>query len=228
MTTTVAALTGWCLAAGLMLELRRRARLLADAAHELRGPLTAISLGLEALRRQPAARQRAEALATELCRMEVAADDVAAAGTGRRAPARAVEVPLKQLVERSGEAWRSAAARRGGRVAFDWQAGPAAVRADQRRLAQAFGNLLANAVEHGGGEIVVRGRPWNGGVRVEVEDRGAPPAARRRKPGRADGRGRGLGIAGRALEEAGGRLLSFDRPGGGRVAVAELPPDRPR
>ena len=66
----------WCF------ELRRRARLVADAAHELRGPLTAISLGIEALRRQPAARQRAEALATELCRMEVAADDVAAAGAG--------------------------------------------------------------------------------------------------------------------------------------------------
>ena len=61
------------------MELRRRAGLVADAAHELRGPLTAISLGIEALRRQPAARRRAEALATELCRMEVAAEDVGAA-----------------------------------------------------------------------------------------------------------------------------------------------------
>ena len=140
-----------------------------------------------------------------------------------------MQLPLKQLVERSGEAWRPAAARRGGRVTFDWQAGPRSVRADQRRLAQAFGNLLANAVEHGGGEIVVRGRPWNGGIRVEVEDRGAPFTGRRAKPRRRRcDAGAGSRSPARALEQAGGRLCSFDRPGGGHVAVAELPLDRPR
>ena len=222
--STLAAVAGWCLAAALLLELRRRAALLADAAHELRGPLTAISLGIEALRRQPAARRRADALATELCRMEVAADDVAAAGRGRRAPKRAEDVSLRQLVERSGEAWQAAAGGRGGRVAFDWGADGEIVRADPRRLAQAFGNLIANAVEHGGGEIVVRGRRSNGAIRVEIEDRGtaaAMPARTGRE--RTARRGRGLAIATRALEQAGGRLGASDRPGGGRLAVAELP-----
>jgi signal transduction histidine kinase len=195
----------------------------ADAAHELRGPLTAISLGLEALKRQPAARRRAEALATEVCRMDVAADDVSAAARGRRAAARAAQVPLRQLIERSGEAWLPAAARRGGRVVFDWRVGGAEVQADPRRLAQAFGNLLANAVEHGGGQIVVRGRPSNGWVRVEVEDRGA-----QNPPHTGAGRGRGLRIAARALDDVGGRIVSFDRPGGGRVAVAEIPIERKR
>ena len=217
--TIAAATAGWCLVALLLLELRRRSALVADAAHELRGPLTAITLGIEALRRQPAARKRAEALATELCRMEVAADDVAAAGRGRRAEGRAERVALKPLLERSSEAWRAAAERRGGHVAFDWRTGATPVRADPRRLAQAFGNLLANAVEHGGGEIVVRGRPSKGGVRVEIEDRGAQNRVRDR-PG-----GRGLGIAARALEQAGGRLASSERPDGGRVAIAELPLD---
>jgi signal transduction histidine kinase len=222
--STLAAVAGWCLVAALLLELRRRAALLADAAHELRGPLTAISLGIEALRRQPAARHRADALATELCRMEVAADDVAAAGRGRRTPQRSVDVPLKQLVERSGEAWQAAAARRGGRVAFDWPAGGESVQADPRRLAQAFGNLLANAVEHGGGEIVVRGRRSNGAIRVEIEDRGTAAARPTRTGGkRAGRRGRGLAIANRALEQAGGRLAASERPDGGRLAVAELP-----
>lgn len=217
----LAAVTGWLCAVALVVELRRRAGLIADAAHELRGPLTAISLGIEALRRQPAARRRADALATELCRMEVAADDVAAAARGRRAGTRPTGLALEQLVRGSGEAWQAAAGRRGGRVTFDWQAGAAPLHADRRRLAQAFGNLLANAVEHGGGEIVVRGRQANGGVRVEVEDRGA--AVPLRRPPR---RGRGLAIAARALEEAGGRLASFDRADGGRVAVAELPVER--
>ena len=212
--------------AALVVELRRRGGLIADAAHELRGPLTAISLGLEALRRQPAARHRVEALTAELSRVEVAAEDVAAAARGRRTRAKGHPLPLKQLVERSGQAWQAAAERRGGRVTFDWRAADGAwVRADSRRLAQAFGNLLANAVEHGGGEIVVRGLPSNGGIRVEVEDGGA--RRRREKRKSAGGRGRGLGIATRAVEQAGGRLAAFDRPGGGRVAVAELPTDGP-
>jgi signal transduction histidine kinase len=214
--TTLAALVGWCVVAALAVALRRRARLIADAAHELRGPLTAIALGLEGVRRHPVTRRRAEALLVELGRMEAAAEDVAAAARGRRAPAASRAIELRALVERTSEAWRAPAARRGGRVLVDWQAGPAQVRADPRRLAQALGNLLANAVEHGGGEVVVRGRNAPGGVRVEVADRGRPA------------RGRGLAIAGRAVEEAGGGLGSHERPGGGHVAVAQLPVERAR
>jgi signal transduction histidine kinase len=221
--TTLAAIVGWGVAGGLLIELRRRAGLVADAAHELRGPLTAISLGLEAVRRQPAARRRAEALMVELCRMQVAAEDVAAAARGRRAQGNTQALPLKHLVERSGQAWQAAAARRGARVTFDWRTAPdASVQADQRRLAQAFGNLLANAVEHGGREIVVRGLPSREGIRIEVEDSGSP--RRRGRPRRE--RGRGLAIASRAVEEAGGRLAAFESPRGGRVAVVELPADR--
>ena len=222
--TAVAALVGWGLAVALGLELRRRAALLADAAHELSGPLTAISLGVEALRHQPAARRRADALATEVCRLQVAAEDAAASARGRRARSRPEPLVLKQLLADSAEAWRPAAERRGGRVWFDWKADGTSVRADRRRLAQAFGNLLANAVEHGGGEIVVRGRRSEGGLRIEVEDAGggaSPRAARRTRRGR----GRGLAIAARALGRAGGHLTAVDRPGGGRVAVAELPAD---
>ena len=221
--TVVVALTGWAVAAVLLVELRRRAGLVADAAHELRGPLTAVTLGIEAIKRHPPARRRAEALATELCRVAVAAEDVAAAARGRRASARAARVGLKQLVGESSEAWRAAAARRGGRIVFDWQADGRSVRADPRRLAQAFGNLLANAVEHGGSEIVVRGRPSSAGIRVEVEDHGV---ATRPPPGARRDRGRGLAIAARALDDAGGRLVSFDRPRGGRVAAVELPAER--
>jgi signal transduction histidine kinase len=221
--TAITALAGWGLALALLVELRRRAALVADAAHELAGPLTAITLGIEALRRQPAARRRADALGAEVCRLQVAAEDAAAAARGRRAQPDRAPVPVRELAARSSEAWRPAAERRGGRVSFDWDADGLSVSADRRRLAQAFGNLLANAVEHGGGEIVVRGRRSEAGLRIEVEDSGGPATA---GTGRARrGRGRGLGIAARALEHAGGRLTSVDRPDGGRVAVAELPTD---
>jgi signal transduction histidine kinase len=219
--TLIAAFAGWGLALAMLVELRRRAALVADAAHELAGPLTAISLGIEALRRQPAARRRADALEVELCRLQVAAEDAAAAARGRRARPRPAPVPLRELAERSSEAWRPAAERRGGRVSFDWKTDALSISADRRRLAQAFGNLLANAIEHGGGEIVVRGRRSGDGLRIEVEDAGGGASAR----GGRSRRGRGLGIAARALEHAGGRLTSVDRPDGGRVAVAELPAD---
>ena len=220
---TAAAIAGWALAVALLVELRRREALVADAAHELAGPVTAISLGIEALRRQPAARRRADALGAELCRLQIAAEDAAAAARGRRAAPRPEPVALKRLVAQSSEAWRPAAARRGARLSFDWKDEAVSVHADRRRLAQAFGNLLANAVEHGGGEIVVRGRRVEGGLRIEVEDGGGEAPARSR--GRAPGRGRGLGIAARALGHAGGRLTSTNRQDGAHVAVAELPAD---
>ena len=72
MTALALAIAGWLAAALALAELRRRSSLLADAAHELRGPVTALSLGLEALRRQPASRRRAEALLAELGRMHAA------------------------------------------------------------------------------------------------------------------------------------------------------------
>jgi signal transduction histidine kinase len=222
--TVALAIAGWCLAAAVFAEMRRRSGLLADAAHELRGPLTSISLGLESLRRQPAARRRADALLAELGRMHAAADDVAAAVRGGRAAGVPRSFEPQHVVERVSEAWRAPAARRGGRVLVDWQAAPGVVRADPRRLSQALGNLLANAVQHGGGEVIVRGVSSEAGLRIEVADRGSAAGASRSAPGR----GRGLAIARRALVEAGGGLESRDRPGGGRIAIAELPVERVR
>jgi signal transduction histidine kinase len=235
------AFAGWAAALAAVLELRRRAGLIADAGHELRAPLGAIALGLETFRRQPVARRRAEALLVELGRAEAAVDDVREAARGRRAAARGERVALGPLVECSGEAWAAAAERAGGKMRFDWPAEPATrsatVRADRRRLAQAFGNLLANAVEHGGGDVVVRGRRVPGAIRVEVVDGGAragepggtsphPRDRLRSQLGFATNsrtHGRGLAIAERALREAGGRLEAREAAEGGRIAIAELP-----
>jgi signal transduction histidine kinase len=216
----LAAALGWCIAGAMALELRRRSALLADAAHELRGPVTALSLGLEALRRQPVLRRRADALLVELARMHAATDDVAAAARGRRAEGVRRSFDLRHLAESGGEAWRLPAQRRGGRILVDWDADAARVETDPRRLSQALGNVLSNAVEHGGGEVVVRGRSEPGRVRVEIADRGANPEAA--APSR-EGRGRGLRIAKRAIEDAGGTLGWRDRPHGGRAVVLELP-----
>ena len=101
------------------------------------------------------------------------------------------------------------AARAAGPVQIDWRAGGVAVRADRRRIAQAFGNLLQNAAEHGGGDVALRAHRRGGRVLVEIANR------------RRD-RGRGLSIAAAAVEEAGGRLRVI-RGGGETTVAVELP-----
>lgn len=201
------ALAGWLLAAALALaclRLRRRLELVAAAEHELRGPATAIGLAATALRREPGGPRRALAFECELERMRVGLEDLAAARSGRRAPSRPVTLSLERVLRGAAAGRRPA----GRPMRFRWDAGPVVVRADRRRLAQAFSNLLANAVEHGSGKVEVHGTRAGERVRVEVRDEGP--------------RGRGLGIASRAVEEAGG-VLEVERGEHGTTVAVELP-----
>jgi signal transduction histidine kinase len=185
--------TGWAVAALLFvvaLRLRRRLELVARAEHELRGPLTAFGLVL--------ARVDAPALDAELERAKTALGDLTAARRGRRAAARPRAVDLRRLVQSSSAAW-------GARV--DWRAGPARVVADEGRLAQALGNLLANAAEHGDGAVTVRAQRSGSRVAVRVVN---------------PERGRGLSIAEEAARDAGARL-SLERASGEFGATLELP-----
>ena len=221
---------GWmaalCAAGGaswLRLRLARHAALVADAGHELRGPLCAARLGLHGL----GDRERAAAVDLELRRAALALDDLVAAGRGRRAGRRSELVDVGALLDDAAEAWRPLAAAFGAALVVEPMRGRALVRADRVRLVQACGNLVANAVEHGGGPVRVRGRVVAGRVRVEVCDAGpglpAPVSAlvsRRRR--RRAARGRGLAIAARIAAAHGGRLSSAPSPGGACL-VLELP-----
>jgi C4-dicarboxylate-specific signal transduction histidine kinase len=219
------AVSGWVTAGALgllVLRLRRRLDLVGDAGHELRGPVAAFAFAVAWLRREPGGVRRALRFEAELERMRAALDDLDAARLGRRAPARPRTVALERLVDGAAAGWSAAVTGRDRGVRVRWDAGRVQVRADRRRLSQAFGNLLANAAEHGSGPIEVRAvRQGPCAVRVEVRDGG--PAVRTGRHGatRAD-RGRGLGIAGRAIREAGGTLeLRHGRRG--TVAAVELP-----
>jgi signal transduction histidine kinase len=98
---------------------------------------------------------------------------------------------------------------------------------DRLRLAQACGNLVANAIEHGGGEVRVHARALGSAVRVEVTDAGpglpAPVstlvAGARHRRGR---RGHGLAVAAQVADRHGGRLATGPSPRGARL-VLELP-----
>jgi signal transduction histidine kinase len=145
------------------------------------------------------------------------------------------EIDVPDLLARSVEAWRAAALACGAELVMGPVAGEVVVRGDRLRLAQATGNLIANAIEHGGGTVEVRGRPHGAGVRLEITDEGpglpAPVAelARRPRAGRGD-RGRGLAIAAAIAADHGGRLAAAPTERGARL-VLDLPaagPQRPR
>lgn len=216
------ALAGWAVAAVLAVawvRSRRRLELVARAAHELRGPATVIGLGVAALSREPGGLRRALALEPQLDRLAAGLADLDAARTGRRAAARPAALPLERVLRGTAAGWGPVARFAGRRLRFRWDGAPAVVSADRGRLAQVLGNLVSNAIEHGSGPVEVSGR--RAGPRALVEVRDAGPAGPADEARRAD-HGRGLRIAGEAVEEAGG-TLTLERTPEGTLAAVELP-----
>lgn len=231
----VAAALGWSLVlalGGLALSMRRRLELVARADHELRGPLAALGLLRERLRRADGDVDLGPALEAQLLRAQAGLADLHAARSGRQGPVRSERISLERQVRSAAAGWEPIARGEGRSLRLDWQAGEACVSADGGRLTQALGNLISNAIEHGGGRIELRGRRVGRSVRVEVADEGSighrnarRPAASRRRHLAALAplhRGRGLTIAARAVQGAGG-TIEVSRNGHGSVAAIELP-----
>lgn len=225
-------------AGGVWRALAGRMETVARACHELRGPLTAARLGLQlGASSGDLSPARLRAIDLELGRAALALEDLDGARTRRvtaRHPRRISAwrppepIDLEQLVSDSVEAWRPVAAARGGvELRVSWSGCPARVWGDRLRLAQATGNLIANAIEHGGGRVEVRGCAGLGRARVEVIDAGpglpAPVAELTSRPHHGRGlRGRGLAIASAVAASHGGRLAAAPSDRGARL-VLELP-----
>jgi len=217
------------LALGAAYELRRRRELVARACHELRGPLTAVRLGLATMeRRREAPAERLAMLDLELRRAGLALDDFAAARSGRRLIDRTEPVEVAELLEQQYESWRVVAGAFHSRVLLGELLPGTIVDGDRLRLAQAVSNLVANALEHGPGRIELTARAvGHRHVRIEVIDEGPGlPASvaeltRKARGGRGR-RGRGLAIAAEIAERHGGRLVAAPTPRGARIGL-ELP-----
>jgi signal transduction histidine kinase len=195
---------------------RRRVVRAARAQHEVRGPLTTAQLALGGLERTA----RVEAIDLELRRAALALDDL----TGGAPERRREVVDVGRLLSDAAPAWHALAARREATLTLE--PAPAFVIGDPLRLAQACANLVANAIEHGGGRVRVHVTGDGLHVRIDVRDDGpglpAPVTALvAAAQGRCSHRGHGLAIASAIARSHGGLLTSV--PSDGAHLVLELP-----
>ncbi len=215
------ATAGWTRA---VLRARVRSELIARACHEVRGPLTAASLALHAATHpRPGAPVSCAGVQREIDRAAVAVDDVAAAGRGRRLPDHLEPVDIQELLAVQAATWRPVARTLGTDLRLRRGGGDLTVRADRGRLVQATANLIANAIEHGGGRVTIAALTRGDRVEIEVADEGSPDVPqviRPQRPGAS--RGRGLAIVADIAARHGGRLVARTSGRGTRMAV-ELP-----
>jgi len=202
-------------AARLRTALQRSASFTADASHQLRTPLTALRLDLEALEAQMGASDPLlEAAQAEIDRLEATITELLELADVGGVPD---QVDLRALVLERLDAWRTLADAAGRAVRVTREPVPP-VRVRPGAVGQALQVLLDNALVHGRGDVTVwleavsRGaRSW---VRLCVGDEG-PGVSLAHLDGVG---GRGLSLARSLIEAEGGRVV-VDEASGGRVCL---------
>lgn len=213
---------------------RRREEILGMVSHDLRNPLSVISMAVEALAdpasldttRVTRAVSLIERSASSMRRMIDDLLDITSIESGHLA-CELTKVPAGEIVMRALD--NASAAARDAKVTLidriDPRAG--AVSADVDRLLQAVGNLLSNAIRFTppGGQVVAGVEAEHGTVRFTVEDTGVGIPAEdllhvfdrfwQARRGRGRGIGLGLAITRGIVEAHGGQLTADSVPGRG-------------
>ncbi len=213
----------------------------ADAAHELNTPATALRLTLELAGAAPE-HERPELLAraqAQLGRLTSLVGQLLELSRveGQAGPAAPERVDLADLVRAASEPYASSAEQRGVHFDLELPAAPLWVRGRADQLRRALENLLDNAVKFtpSGGTVTARAAAGEGFVRVQVEDSGIgipapdlPLLFRRFHRGRNaagySGNGLGLAIVHAIAARHQGRLSAETLAPGARLTL-ELPLD---
>lgn len=187
----------------------------ADASHQLRTPLAALRIELEAmeLRGEPAA--ELPAALSQVDRLQATIDTLLA--VARDAAGGDATADVVVLVDEAVERWRGRLAAAGRPLRSGVDDRPARALANPGLLREILDVLLDNALQHGAGEVKVTVRHLEGSLAIEVQDEGAgfpgdPEAAFARRSGDRAGHGIGLALA-RSLAHAEGGRLSAARAG---------------
>jgi two-component system, OmpR family, sensor kinase len=219
--------------------LERERSFVADASHELRTPLALMKTELElALRNPRSAAELEQALrsaAGETDRVAQLVDDLlvlARSDEGRLALRRA-PVPAREVLAAVAERFRGRAGAAERTIRVEAPDG-LVVSADGVRLEQALGNLVDNALRHGGGVIRLAAHERDGRVELHVLDEGdgfAPAFLERAferfaRPDEARteaGAGLGLAIVRTIAEAHGGTAHARNAADGGADVWLTLP-----
>ncbi|MCX4692990.1 ATP-binding protein [Streptomyces sp. NBC_01408] len=196
---------------GRMLTAERR--LAADASHQLRTPLTALSMRLEEITVTDDLETVREEATIALTQVERLTDVVQRLLTNSRDPRTGSAVPfdLDEVVKQQVEEWRPAYRSAGRAIVRSGKQGVRAV-GTPGAVSQVLATLVENALMHGGGTVALRTRVIGNQAVLEVTDEGpgVPPDLGNRIFERAiSGRnstGIGLAVARDLAEADGGRL----------------------
>jgi len=204
-----------------------------DASHQLRTPLTALSMRLEeiaAATQEPEVREEAQISLEQVARLVAVVDDLLS--RSRSAQGGTTEaVHLLDVVHQQKQEWTPTFERAGRSLVMDVPR-DVAVLVTPGALAQVLATLIENSLKHGGGTTTVRSRPSgpSRAVVIEVSDEGPgvaddlAPRIFEREVTSGKGTGLGLALARDLVTADGGRIeLSQRRPPVFSVFLSAVP-----
>jgi signal transduction histidine kinase len=199
----------------------------ADASHQLRTPLAALRLELEALELRAGETPELAAALGQVDRLQATIDTLLA--VARDTPRTSADATVRDVLTRLEARWRGPLAAAGRPLRIRAESARARVRASGAVLDEVLDVLLANAECHGAGEVTVRVRDAGSSVAIDVSDEGPgfagdPQGAFVRRAPSDDGHGIGLALARSLAQSEGGRLL-VSRPAPDPVVTVLLPAD---
>jgi two-component system sensor histidine kinase RegB len=210
--------------------------LAAGTAHELSTPLSTMAVVIDEMRQvggtEPPSRESLETLSSQVEKCQHALKDMVIAASADHFEG-AREVPVLEFLDQTLDRFRFL--RPGVQLAFNYQ------RLDEddtlvadKTLQHAVINLLNNAADASPDNVELLASSEGGRLVIAIRDRGAgiPPTLNERigRPffttkGSARGQGNGVGlfITNRTIDSFGGRVLMYQRAGGGTCASVSLP-----
>ena len=197
----------------------------ADASHQLRTPLQALRIELEAMELRGQAPPELPAALAQVDRLQSTADTLLA--VARDAPRPAALTDVGSVLDGIETRWRGPLAKAGRPLRVRISSPRQRVRASGAVVAEVLDVLVDNAHKHGAGAVTVGARHIGGYVSFDVADEGTgfgadPEASFARRAGSADGHGIGLALA-RSLAHAEGGRLAVTAPGPAPVVSLILP-----
>jgi two-component system sensor histidine kinase RegB len=211
------------------------ASLAAGTAHELNTPLSTMAVVVDEMRfaedQTPLYREQVRMLAKQIDACRVALKDMVVAASADHFEG-AREVRVVEFLEEALNRFRFL--RPGVKLAFRYELDEFDTVVADKTLAHALINLVNNAADASPQEVEVVASSEDGLLTVAIRDRGRgiPPSLREQlgRPffttkGAAGGKGNGVGlfITNRTVESFGGKVLMFERAGGGTCVLLTLP-----